>query len=196
MKKPAAKVFFLFSLYVGLHFLAACLRDPGNDCVCPNPDFPFFDYRAISVQTNDPISIGYLRLTVKPDSIDFVVEAVRETGLEWFPSAMACSCVDNGYQGDKYGIAALDVFADRDFNDTLRTAMPLNALFYTSRSDIMASMDNPAVRPVLFQYVDEELFLFLQEKPENVDQPYRFTIRLIKTNGDTLTAQTGEVRFQ
>lgn len=194
MKNPTTKIASLFGLYIVLHFVAACMRN-GN-CDCPNPQFPFFDYQALTVEANDPISTGYLILTVQPDSIDYVVEATQQPDFEWFPTAMACSCVDDGYEGDKYAIADFDVFADQDFNDTLRVGTPLNAIFFTANSDVVSSLDSPFVKPTLFGRTDRELRLFLHEKPENMDQPYRFTIRLIKANGDTLSVQTNTIRFQ
>ena len=192
MKKPATKITFLFGLYIMLHFVAASC-DP--DCNCANVEFPFFDYRALQVKTNNPATDKVLKIDISLDSIFFLAEASPRRGSGFITSAAACDCLGNGDRGDKFPIVSIDVFANQDFSDQLPQDSSLISLFEVNWVDIATDAPRTVYGP-LFGRFDHPTRLTTASLPQNMEQPFLFTIRIIKSDGTTITAQTGEVRFQ
>ena len=195
MKKPTAKIAFLFGLYIVLHYVAACSC---KDCNCPNV-LPFFDYGALKITTNNPAVDQVLKIDIRLDSLFFLVETSRRRGSGFITSATAgcdvCDCDFNGSGGDKFPIVSIDVFANRDFSDQLPQDSSLISLFEVNWVDIATDAPRTVYGP-LFGRFDRPTRLTTASLPQNLDQPFLFTIRIIKSDGTTITAQTGEVRFQ
>jgi hypothetical protein len=186
---PLAKITILLALYFAAHLLDAC-----QICDCPNVKFPFFDYKKIALTTNNPIAMGFFTIAITPDSVDLVAQA-SPLRFQVCSSAYACSCNGDGEQGDKYAPLSMDVFADRDFNDTLPAGASLRSLFKgTTQGDIFTTL-SPSFRPDKFEAVTNEIGILSNEKPIYPGEPYRFTIQWVKSNGDTLVAQTDAVIF-
>ncbi len=191
MKNPTTKIAFLFGLYIVLHFVAAC--DP--ICSCPNVEFPFFDYRALKAKTNNPITDNALKIDISLDSVSFLVEAAMQRGSGFITSASACDCDFNGNSGDKFPVVALDVFADRNFNSLLPQDSSLISLFEINGVNI--STDAPTnISGPLFGQFGRPVRLSTSSQPEDPSQPYVFTVRVIKSNMDTVSIQTDTIRFQ
>ena len=192
MKKPAAKLFFLFGLYIGLHFVAAaCMQ-----CECGDT-IPFFDYQALTVTANDPAAESVLKLDVTAAEISFLA-AVNPclNRFGFLPSAMGCSCNENGDQGPKFPVVSLHVFADRAFSDLLPVDSSLIALFALSQFEVGTNTEYPVFGSLIEASTVHPLRLTTGSQPKNPEQPIRFTIQVIKSNSDTVRIQTDTIRFQ
>ncbi len=196
MKNHFSKVSLLFALYVALHFAEACISKNDDDCLCPDVS-PFFDYRALKVGANSSSPSFGLSLLIEADSLEYLAAAPKRTDFSVMSPAWACRCLWDGHDGPKHNIQHLNIYADRDFNDTLPTGTSLNSLFFQVSGDV--------VRPMLPDYLPDGFWVFdsgarpikvmTYEKPEKLAVPFVFTIEVVKTNGDTLTAETGQIYF-
>lgn len=190
-----SKVCFLFALYAAFHLAEACKK---TECDCA-PLLPHFDYSTIHAGAVSPVSSGLLKLLIFADSVNYLAAAPRKTDFSIISSAWACDCGSSGFDGPKFRIQSLNVYADRDFNDTLPAGASLNPIFLQSGGDYIAPMTYPDLGPPDYHAAEAgvspiELISF--EKPESLASPFRFRIELVKMNGDTLTAETGDVYFQ
>jgi hypothetical protein len=190
MKSQASKVSFLLAMYALLHLAEAC----NPYCDCPNVEFPYIDYKNINVATNDPNAGSPFAITIYPDSIFLVAQAAPQFSL--FSSAYGCKCISEGGKGDKFPPMAMDVFADRDFNDTLPAGASLRAIFFgQTQGDIVTHLDKNGFRPEPFRLEGNAYVIRTDQRPNQLGEPYHFTIQWVKSNGDTLVAETEEVIF-
>ncbi len=191
MKTYFSKVAFLFALYAVFHFAEACIN-----CSC-GTKVPYFDYHRISLTSNS-LQIGpngSLELFILPDSVEFVAQTCPDKSYFFSNSALACSCTVAGELGDKYDFDQLDILADKDFNDTLPAGTSLNWMFEVDDGgDLAYRLTSHASGR--FEFYERPLHLVLFGKPMLLNEPYRFKVRLIKSTGDTLIAETGEIYFQ
>jgi hypothetical protein len=196
MKTRFSKIAFLFALYAALHFAEACSKNNDFDCACPDV-LPFFDYKALKVGANSPTSSFGLDLTIEADSVEYLAVVPARTDFGLISSAWACSCLWEGHDGPKHGIQSLNIYADRDFNDTLPAGASLNSLFYQIGGDVLYIM-SPDYQPNGFWKFDSgirPIEVSTYEKPTQLAVPFVFTIEVVKTNGEALTAETGEIFF-
>jgi len=196
MKTRFSKIAFLFALYAALHFAEACDKDNRIDCACPAV-LPFFDYKALKVGANSPVVSAGLDLKIEADSVEYLATAPVRTDFGIMSSAWACSCLWDGHDGPKYDIQSLNIYADRDFNDTLPAGASLNALFYQSVGDALHIM-SPDYQPNGFWKFDfgiRPIEVGTFEKPKELAVPFRFRIEIVKSTGDTLMAETGDIYF-
>ncbi len=188
MKSPASKISFLFALYVLLHFAEAC-----DICDCPNPEFPYIDYKNIELEPSDPNTNVSFEIAIQPDSVLYVAQLSPRFSL--FTAAYGCSCAENGDEGDKYAPVSMDVFANRPFNDTLPAGASLRSIFWgLTKGDIVAPLSSDGFRPEPFRYAGTHYSIRTDEKPY-LGLPYRFSVQWVKSNGDTLRAETRAVVF-
>ncbi len=189
MNSKASKTAFLFALYLAAHFAAAC----GPICDCPNIEFPYFDYKTIALETNSPVEAGLFTIKITPDSVQFVAQATPR--FQFISSAYACSCNEAGDQGDKYAPVAMDIFADRDYNDTLPAGASLRSIFFGQTQGDIVTMLTPTFRPEKFNYRDNYYTIRTNVAPKYLGEPYHFQVQWVKSNGDTLLAETNAVIF-
>lgn len=185
----SAKIIFLFCLYTGLQVSEAC-----TDCNCPNT-LPFFDYQSITLTSNGPVvgADNNLEIEVLPDSIGFLAQAGSASGFRFSTAAYGCDCNPDGDLGDKFPFF-LNITSDKAFNDTLPAGASLNSVFFLNRGDVVYPM--PEQEKTTFGLVNRPVRLFGMAKPVNLNDTYQFNIRLVKTSGDTLLADTGPIQFQ
>ncbi|MFN0034132.1 MAG: hypothetical protein ACKVUS_03630 [Saprospiraceae bacterium] len=200
MNTRTCKIAFLMGLYVALHFFEACRNSDGSNCACPD-SLPFFDYAALKITTKENPVVDYFSMEVQADSVSYLTTVRERSGFGLINSAWACSCLWDGHDGPKYRVEKFNIYADRAFNDTLLAGASLNPIFFANGGDVLILLapDEPfdyfwafgdgaeAIRP---------LKLSTFEKPAELGVPFRFLVEMIKTNGDTLRAQTGEIVFQ
>lgn len=189
-----SKVCFLFAVYVAAHLAESCKK---TECDCA-PLLPYFDYSTIHVGANTPAPAGLFKLLVFADSVNFLAAAKRRTDFSLITSAWACDCGASGFDGPKFRVQSLNVYADRDFNDSLPAGASLNPIFFQSGGDYIAPMTYPDLGPPDYHAAETgvspiELITF--EKPKSLAVPFRFRIELVKMNGDTLAAESGDVYF-
>lgn len=198
MKNQSAKIAFLFALYAALHFAQACSKDNDANCACPDV-LPFFDYKTLKVGASTPSPSFGLSLFVEADSVEYLAIAPAPKPLDFgvMSSALACSCLWEGHDGPKYDIQSLNIYADRDFNDTLPAGASLNPLFFQVSGDAVQYM-TPDYQPNGFWKFDSEIRpikLMTFEKPTQLAVPFVFNIQVMKANGDTLNAKTAPIYF-
>lgn len=189
-----SKVTFLFTVYLTLNFAEACKK---VDCECPSV-LPYFDYKSLQVEANTNVSSGFLRLDISADSVEYLASAKRPE-FSFLSSAYACDCALEGYNGYKYGIQSLNIYADRDFNDTLPSGASLNPIFFQSGGDVLVSMGMSDFQPYDFHRLESgigPLSVFTSEKPTELNTAFRFRIEIVKSSGDILAVETGDIYFQ
>jgi|GEM_PF-1601954 len=197
MKKPIHKIAFLFGLYVALHFVAACMREPDLNCTCPGVDFPFFDYKSLTVTPNDPTVESALHLDVVPMEIIFLAAAERPAShFDFITTAWGCDCAFNGYYGPKYSVTTLNIFADRAFDDSHPVDSSLTSLFTFTQHDLGLDFDYPSPTITFTQGTLSSLRFTTYTRPKDQAPPIRFTLQFIKSNNDTVSIQTDNIRFQ
>ena len=192
MKNRIQKLALLFSLYVGMHFLAACF----GQCRCGNVDFPFFDYHSMSVANNDPAVSSKLTLDITPTDIELLA-AAEEWSIDFgfITSAMGCECIGDGGDGPKFPITSFKIFANRAFNDSLPVDSSLNTIFTYSLYAPSTNLETPLTGPQIYD-ASLPLRLTTQQQPKDPETAIRFTIQLIKNGNDTLTTETGAIYFK
>ncbi|HRI58862.1 MAG TPA: hypothetical protein PK228_04040 [Saprospiraceae bacterium] len=196
MKTHFSKVTFLFALYAALHVAEACKKEMACDCPVT---LPHFDYKSLTVEANIPVTSSLLKLTINADSVEYLASAPVRNDFSIISTAWACDCAWNGYDGAKYDIQSLNIYADRDFNDTLPEGASLNPIFFQLGGDYLVLMSMPGYQPINFNASEAGIYALsvsTSEKPDTLNVPYRFRVELIKSTGDTLTAETGDVYFQ
>ena len=171
------------------HFSEAC----GTFCDCPTVEFPYIDYQNIIVSANDPKVDGFLLLSVAPDSLELVAQAASPFHI--MSAAYGCKCESEGSRGDKYAPIAMDVFADRDFNDTLPAGASLRSIFFGRTMGDVIDRLSPEFKPEQFNYAGNYYSIRTEEHPKFPGEPYLFQIQWIKSNGDTLVAVSDTVIF-
>lgn len=194
MKTPFRKILLLAFIYQSLLLAEGC--DIFETlCNCPPADLPYIDYQGIVAGAPDPTIVGSLRINIEPDSIEYVAQAFSPR-LNLLTAAYGCKCEYNGMNGDKYPPVSIDVFADLDYNDTLPSGASLRSIFYgLTNGDIVTSLSDH-FRPEPFRQEGAIYMISSDIKPKYLNEPYHFTIQWVKSNGDTLTAQTNSVVFQ
>ncbi|MBV6439757.1 MAG: hypothetical protein DYG98_09840 [Haliscomenobacteraceae bacterium CHB4] len=196
MKSRSAKITFLFALYAAFHFAEACNKNDESDCDCAEVS-PFFDYKKLKVGANTPVASLGLSLKIDADSLTYLANAPAPTDFGVISSAWACSCLWNGHEGPKYGIQSLNIYADRDFNDTLPVGTSLNSLFYQLNGDALYLMQ-PDYQPNDFLHFESgirSIEMTTYEKPTELAAPFVFRVEIVKSTGDTLTGETEKVFF-
>lgn len=193
MPSRSSKVVFIFTLYLALHFAQAC--DDVCDC---SAVLPHFDYKALNVTAETPTT-NLLRLLIEADSVEYLAAAPKHRHFNVMSAAWACRCASDGYDGPKNNLVSLNVYADRAFNDTLPAGASLNPVFFQLGGDVLVPMADPDYRPYDFWLLGSEirtLSISTSEKPTDLSVPYRFRVEAVKSTGDTLRAETGDVYFQ
>ena len=197
------KILLLLALYTGLAVWEGCYFE--DTCNCPPLEKPFFDYSALNVQTSSdsiPIVQGaFLELLISPDSVAFVAQhrETRRPPLGLMGMAYACSCVPEGAQGEKFGIIAINVYADRSFRASIPIDENLNSLFKMETVDVMGNRVFKPIDEIAeisgFQWEDDSKSILTEAVPDVTgrETPYRFTIEIVKENGERVMAETGAV---
>jgi len=184
MKK---KLFVLALLCAGLHLLDACCGE----------NKPFFDYRKLFVisdllvitATQDTV----VTLRVKPDEVEYLA-AVQAPVLT--PAAYGNSCPLPGEAGAKYKMEAVEILADKDFNDTLPAGKSLSSIFFDGRA---ASVNLPVTQTISdleFPTPDWDFVVFTPHKPKQPDQTFSLTVKVSKSDGSVAVGKVDGVKFR
>lgn len=197
------KIFTILSLYGFALFLEACIS---TNCSCPEIEFEFIDYAGFEVSflapEIDTNTNRVLEIELLADSIHFVVQNCRPANtLGLITTAYGCSCLPEGFRGDKFPILAIDIFANRPFKTGYQTRTNLNHIFEIVAPD---EFGNPVFQiinevnqfPRVFNFA-ERLTFRTEEIPDStgMDVPYTFEIVVTRSDGSVLTVTTGEVRW-
>lgn len=196
MKKSfLQKVSTLFILGALLLLADACIN-----CNCPTVINKHFDFKELVFSTNlDSIPAGEnFHFDIMPDEIEFVVENTTNTCRRpWFVStAMACSCPTEGDLGLKEGtILSLNVFSNAALTEDLPAGTSLNdhVILTHPRTGTNVSISETVELEETFSMYSATS-MFLDQMP-TVDSTHIFTFELIKSSGDTILVNSGNIVF-
>lgn len=189
------KIGILFLAFIGLIILDAC---NGIDCTCPEVE-DFFDFQSMDYRTDDNEVAVNDRWTsfLLTEDIEFLGEVVPACNSSWlFNSAFACSCIEPGWEGLKFGIESFEIASDADFNTTTVAGTVLNDLFLvrnpqTGQEEFLSDVED---KTSLF-LPEQELEFFLDVRPTEA-ATHTFTITLTKSNGETIIATSEPVTWE
>jgi len=163
-------------------------------------DVDYYDFTGISLtEMNSIIELG--------DSLNFRIQALNldwmaqnQFKFEMFPKTYALAC-ESGWAGMKFPLTRIEITSDSDFNDEYPANTILNDLVtidlctaedyyecdvkYLKLNDIdLTKFMNPQN-----QYMAN---LFIVEKPSKSNE-HKLTIKLFKSNGEVITAETNNI---
>lgn len=195
MRSSTQKILLTLSLFAALHLAEACI-----DCDCGHV-LPFFDYQAIALETPETEITSDFKLNIKVDSVSYLAVTEPMPHFHWTNSAWACSCNFSGESGPKYNVEKFNIYADRAFNDTLPAGASLNTLFWEVNGDAITVLkeDEALNNFWAFGELEEDIRaiqLLTQEKPNELNTPFKFRVEIVKSNGVMLTAETGDIVFK
>lgn len=177
-----------------------------TDCNCPEINLEFTDYKGFEVAINNPeieidsVNTPSFEILLTVDSVFLIAQHVS-SGFGLLSPAYGCSCLGEGFRGDKFPVVAIDVFSDHPFKSDYIPETNLNHIF---EIDAFDNTGQPA-----FQIINEvnqfprlaneggRLHLRTNETPDSIgtDISYRFDVVITKSDGTILTVTTEEVRW-
>ncbi len=197
------KVGVLFLCYWAILLSEGCGSTIVDSCEdgCPVVEFPFMDYKSIAANPNQlTIAPGEaLFLNVTAQEIEFIAcqDAPHHWRLGLLNSALACSCVGNGSNGDKFTIEAVNLYADKPFRSGMPIDMSLNELFSVESRDNNGFRTTPLEEVSTNNPIRLNGSMMLQgtARPDKLDQAYVLTIEILKSNGERLTVDTEPITW-
>ena len=183
-------------------------------CICDCPEDIFFDYNSITAINNlksieTANTNEYLDIEIRPSNIYFLTDNYATPAI-FKKTALACSCVGQGGDGDKVSVVAINIAANKPFNDSLNANVLLNDLFeiegnqeieeynpdyiYANLGELIPTLN---MKFYYHKYDDETgiITLRLKARPFLINEPYQFTIQLIKSNGQILVTTSEPVSW-
>ena len=178
-------------------FINACLPI----CNCPPVDFPFFQPTSIIAYADE-------NLIAQSDSSAFISIQMDEytfTAQKSCPNFVgvlyACSCISDGYEGDKYPIVDYDIRCIEDF-DTMHPAgssvkdlSMLGSYSYDYQNDTNTFQAFSFAGNDGLQLSYSEPVISINEKPDSLNTGISFMVYMINANNDTLTATTNPITW-
>lgn len=184
MNKKAFSLLF-FGILLGL--FEACLCGPYK---------PYFDYQTLEIQKRTFVkgSDTLQAFNVIPNDISFIASVYQPT---LSTAAFGLSCPMNGEAGAKFSMTNIEIFADRDFNDTLSVGQSLSSIFYgvsipDSSQSILQTL------PVL----DEQftfyggMLIYTPNLPADTSQIFELRINITKSDGSVASGKVSGVKFR
>lgn len=198
------KVGLLCLCYWGMLLWEGCSATITDSCAgqgCPIVEFPYYDYEQVSIEENqtslapgDP-----LFLTLFPRDLNYIAcqRPLQPSYLGLLNRAYACSCVGNGFRGDKFPLEAITIYADKPFKEGRPKDAPLNEYFSVVwQSDggervvpLNEVSSNSAVR------LNGNIRIQGTERPDQVEESYVLTVELLKSNGEKVLVDTQPLRW-
>lgn len=185
--------------YYLLMLLQAC-------CSCQDPELPYFDYKAIIVETQGPDTSSPTQRFSFIISLDSTVYVALQQPLRPKPAglihtAYACDCAGNGAAGTKFGIREINIFADSVFDASIPADQPLNQHFeatvaYNSTTGTYDPVQLDSIRYYTHYFKNaSHLKLVSQAVPVNMNRPYRFKVEIVKENGFKVSANSSDISW-
>lgn len=201
MKFKIAIILIFYSL--ALVWDGCSITDP---CECPQINFEFIDYKGFDIAVNnteiDTIVSRSFEILLTADSVHFIAQCnPNGLGLGLLTPAYGCSCLPEGFRGDKFPILAIDIFANHPYKEELIAESNLNHIFEINAIDEFGNQTIQTINEVnRFPLINEtggQLFIRTEEAPDStgMDIPYTFEVVITKSNGEILRMMTDEVRW-
>ena len=189
-------------LYYLMVFLQAC-------CNCPDPELPYFDYKAISIENYEAGTLSAeteFGFTFRFSSVEYLALQRQGYKSDWglMNKAYACDCPAGvGNMGPKFKIAAINIYADSVFDSSIPKGAPLNDLFEITNyyyNTAAGKYENIPLNSFKEhrQYYTSDFAISLVSKsvPVALNRPYNFTIEIVKENGTVVRSTTSPMVWE
>ncbi|MFN0212913.1 MAG: hypothetical protein ACKVT2_01550 [Saprospiraceae bacterium] len=205
MKK---QLLLIIVFIVGIALIEAC--SCFTSCGCEGfPEVPrYFDFKKLSVETQQGIGTESLRMRILPDSISYLAQMIPVFRFNGFTStAYGCSPEPPGSGGLKFALTKINITANQAFNDTLPSGSSLNALFLMNTEPYIDQPDRELGSAEVAALTDLEMFppfrggewsdfyLLSKERPSNLTLPFKFTITFSKSDSTAVSVTTEDIFF-
>lgn len=164
-------------------------------CFCSSAKTPYFDYHKLLItegtfiQNMDTVQTFF----ITPDSVEYLASIYHITLTT---AAFGTSCPDPGEQGTKFKMTDFEIFADKDFNDTLQAGASLSSLFYYSFASDNTQNILLALPELEFFSSYQPTFIFTPHLPSDTTQAFSLTMRITKENGALTEGKIENVKFK
>ena len=182
------KKLFLSLFLVGLAWLIEA-------CFCESAKYPFYDFHRLQVTCRQEVVAkdSIWGFDVRVDSVKYVA-SVYQTVLT--TPAFGTSCPEPGENGPKYEPTQIKIFADKDFNDTLKAGASLNSIFYAYDQTQSLAVSKAAGKIGLYLYPGIYDFIYTPYLPKDTSLTYDITIRITKSNAEEVDGVVKGVKFK
>ncbi len=158
---------------------------------------PFFDYHQLLITSDllvlTPSQDTVVTLRVQPGDVEYISSIAQPV---FTPSAYGNSCPLPGEDGAKYKMEAVEILADKDFNDTLPAGKSLSSIFFNGRAASIGLPITQTVSDLEFPNADWDFVVFTPEKPSQPDQTFSLTVKVTKSDGSVATGKINGVKFR
>ncbi len=193
------KLILLSLLYPILLVIDGCIM-----CKCPDV-VPFFDYENVDIISNQDSLLAnngeIFEMSLLPQDVNYLV-CKPGFSLGLINSALACSCIYNGFEGAKFPTTSLNIFANRSFHDSIPVTENLNDLFqieyYENGENKLKPLASASLEEIAFLADFQPLDLFLEASPDSMalDEPFIFKVEITKSNGEIVEGFSPEIKWK
>ena len=158
-------------------------------CNCGQVD-PFFDYSSASMESPDVVAAGdSLVVLFVPEDLSFLAESNCTHG--WGNALYACSCVGPGYMGPKHLLTEINITSNVPFNSTLGTN--LNSVSRYNLEHLLTTIPDWDTDSTYYYGGYGSFQVSISEQPDSTVGPFRITVEVTKSSGETITATSEEI---
>lgn len=192
MKRKA--IFLILGYYI-LGLIQSCDL---NFC----EDVDYYDFSGVNIiERNSVIELeDSLDIMVQALNMDFMAE--NQSYFTIVPNSYAISC-DEGWAGMKSPLTKIEVTSNADFSDNYPANTLLNELItidlctaegYYDCERKYVKLNEIDVRKLINPQNQYSANLFIVERPTNANE-HKLTIKLFKSNGNIITAQSNSLSW-
>lgn len=202
--KKLVLFFLVLFLVIGISFPSCDVIDGGIDCDCPPITGEYFRILDLEltnqknngqlIAANESVALEdyQLYLGIDPEFYSFNQQK-RGWNFSFMNSALACSCVFDGYSGAKEKIEELTIITKNDFSDAYMANDTINNQFeildiYMNENE---TIDEFVERGTNLQQF-EGFQLFLKNAP-TLNSEFKIEIHVKLDNGDEFTVENEPV---
>lgn len=139
-----------------------------------------------------------LFLSIYPTTLEYVACQLPQRRIGLLNTAYACSCLGNGFQGDKFPISSINIYADKAFQEGGQATDALNAFF-----SVVAEDENGTKTLPLDEVNADNTIRMLNQitiqsstRPSDTSSPYVLTVELLKSDGTLLKINTQPITWE
>ncbi|MBC7775204.1 MAG: hypothetical protein H7246_07180 [Phycisphaerae bacterium] len=164
-------------------------------CFCSSEKTPYFDYHKLQIAeralAHGTDTIQSFMITA--DSVEYLASSYE---LTLTTAVYGTSCPEVGELGTKFKMEDVEIFADKDFNDTLQAGKSLSSLFYFPFASDTAQNILSTLPEMEFYSVYYPTFIYTPHHPSDTAQVFNLTVRITKENGAIAEGKLGDVKFK
>jgi hypothetical protein len=174
------KAGFILAIFFALQFVSSC---------CKDHKYFDFDEMTVSLSSSEIEIQDSLVIELIPVNLEFMGFNLSDIG---FNSALAFDC-DQGWGGMKFPFEKIEITSNEDFDAGHLKGELLNDLF---KIRVFTGNGKFEIEPLTAQteLSKGDIKLILSERPQN-SQEHIITIKLVKSNSDTIEVQSDKVSW-